>query len=105
LVAEQEGAIVRERMRSLQAAGALQSGRIKEAELQGQCRNFLELLRPALSQAGADVHAPQYQPVRRMLSEVAQSRAQSRLHAERNRDLRVLSETGAVRLAECRWHT
>jgi rsbT co-antagonist protein RsbR len=75
LVIEQEGAIVREWMRSLQASGAMQSGRIKEAELQAQCRNFLELLRPALSQAGTDVHAPQYEPVRRMLMEIAQSRA------------------------------
>jgi rsbT co-antagonist protein RsbR len=75
LVAEQEGAVVREWMRSLQAAGALQSGRIKEAELQAQCRSFLELLHPALSQAGTDINAPQYEAVRRTLADIAQSRA------------------------------
>ncbi len=75
LVAEQEGAIVREWLRSLHAAGALQSGRIREAELQTQCRNFLDLLRPALAQAGTDVQAPVYEPLRRMLGDISQSRA------------------------------
>jgi len=75
LVAEQEGAIVREWMRSLQAAGALQSGRMKEAELQTQCRNFLDLLRTALAQAGAETQAAAYEPLRHMLGEIARSRA------------------------------
>ena len=75
LVAEQEGAIIREWMRLLQASGALQSGRIKEAELQTQCRTFLELLRPALTQAGANLSAPVYEPLKRLLSEISHSRA------------------------------
>jgi rsbT co-antagonist protein RsbR len=75
LVSEQEAAIAREWMRQLQSAGALQSGRMKEAELQTQCRNFLDLFRPALNQAGSDVRHPAYEPVKRMLSEISNSRA------------------------------
>jgi rsbT co-antagonist protein RsbR len=75
LVAEQEGAIVREWSRVLQASGALQSGRIKEAELQTQCRNFIEMLRSALNQAGTDSKAPAYEQLKRTLSEISHSRA------------------------------
>ena len=75
LVGEQEAAIVRDWVRQLHAAGALQSGRIKEAELQTQCRNFLDLLRPALSQAGGDVRSPAYEPLKRLLGEISHSRA------------------------------
>jgi rsbT co-antagonist protein RsbR len=75
LVGEQEAAIVRDWVHQLRADGALQSGRLKEAELQTQCRNFLDLLCPALTQAGNDVRNPAYEPLRRLLGEISHSRA------------------------------
>jgi rsbT co-antagonist protein RsbR len=75
LVGEQEAAIARDWVHQLHLAGALQSGRIKEAELHTQCRNFLDLLRPALTQAGSDVRNPAYDPLKRLLGEISHSRA------------------------------
>lgn len=74
LVADQQSAILAEWLDRLRAAGALEGGRISEAELQTQARNFLEAVRGALS-AGSDTSSEAYRPARELLSEVSRSRA------------------------------
>ena len=59
----------------LKKAGTLQTGRIKESELQTQCRNFLQLLRAALAKAGTNGAHEAYRPVRDLLAEISRSRA------------------------------
>ena len=75
LVADHEKEIAAEWFDLLKKAGALQTGRIKEAELQTQCGNFLHLLQHALGKVGTHVAHDAYQPVREMLGEVSRSRA------------------------------
>jgi rsbT co-antagonist protein RsbR len=59
----------------LKKAGALATGRINESELTAQCRDFLSLLRDALSKGGVDVANAAYTPVREFLGDVSRSRA------------------------------
>ena len=75
LVAEHEGEILSEWLALLKKGGALQTGRVKEAELQTQSRTLLSLLREALGRGDLDGGSSAYEPVRDMLSEVSRTRA------------------------------
>jgi len=75
LAAENEQEILSEWMEQLKATPAVQSGRLKEAELQTQCRNLLEALRKALGEGGAQASSAAYQPVRELLASIARTRA------------------------------
>ena len=59
-------------------AGTLQTGRIGEAELTAQCRDFLHLLRDGLTQGGTDASHDAYKPTRDFLAGISRSRAQQR---------------------------
>jgi rsbT co-antagonist protein RsbR len=75
LAAENEQEILSEWIEQLKATPAVQSGRLKEAELQIQCRNLLEALRKALGEGGAQASSAAYQPVRELLASIARTRA------------------------------
>jgi rsbT co-antagonist protein RsbR len=75
LVADNETAIVHDWMSLLKSAGALQTGRIKEAELQTQARTFLDLFHKALADDGDSASASSYEPAKRLLAEISRSRA------------------------------
>jgi rsbT co-antagonist protein RsbR len=62
-------------LQQLKAEGALQSGRIREGELQSQCSEFLTRLRDALGTGATDVDGAEFAGVRDMLSELSASRA------------------------------
>jgi rsbT co-antagonist protein RsbR len=60
----------------LKASGALQTGRIKEAELDTQCRNFLTQFRAALKPDGsADKSSAAFHTLQAMLGDISRSRA------------------------------
>lgn len=61
---------IREMSRSTRRADLM-----KAAELQDQCALFIELLTKALSSAGTDINSSAYDPIRKMLGDVARSRA------------------------------
>jgi rsbT co-antagonist protein RsbR len=71
IVADNEAAILAEWMVLLREAGALQTGRIKEAELQTQARSFLDLFRRSLSDDGDQA----YEPAKKLLGDISRSRA------------------------------
>ena len=75
LMAENEREILAEWFELLKNAGGLETGRLKEAELQTQCRKLLDLLRQALTTGGTDMANAAYQPVRAFIAEVSRSRA------------------------------
>ena len=75
LLKQNESVIGSEWLDQLRSAGALQTGRIKEAELQTQCLAFLEQLRKALAGGQADVSSGAYTNVRDMLTGISRSRA------------------------------
>ena len=75
LIKDQEAAIINDWMELLSAAGALQSGRIREPELRTQCANLLHVLRGAFAEDATDTQMPAYVPVRDALAEVSRSRA------------------------------
>ncbi len=75
LTAEHEQEILAEWMAQLKNTGAVQSGRLKETELQTQCRNFLEVLRDALAQGGTQIGHTAYAPVRDVLNSISRTRA------------------------------
>jgi len=62
-------------LQRLKTEGVLQSGRIREGELQAQCSDFLTRLREALSTGVTDVDAPEFADVRELLGEMSASRA------------------------------
>ena len=76
LVAGNEGTILPEWMSLQKKSGALQTGRISEAELMAQSKNFLHLLRDGLAKAGGDVSNAAYDPAKEMLAAMSRSRAQ-----------------------------
>jgi rsbT co-antagonist protein RsbR len=75
LVAGSEGAILPEWIELQKKAGVLATGRINEAELAAQSRNFLHLFRDALAKAGPSSSHAAYVPVKEMLAELSRSRA------------------------------
>jgi rsbT co-antagonist protein RsbR len=75
LVGEQEPIILPEWIDLQKKSGSLQTGRINEAELSTQSREFLRALRDALTKGGVNVANPAYGPVRDFLGEVSRSRA------------------------------
>jgi rsbT co-antagonist protein RsbR len=76
LLADNEGQILPEWLDLQKKAGVLETGRINEAELTAQCRDFLRLFQEALPKGGTDVANSAYNPVRDFLSDVSRSRAQ-----------------------------
>jgi len=75
LVGQQETAIVADWLAGLRASGALQTGRIKETELQLQCTQFLEQFRTALAEDQPDINAQAFGGARSLPNELSRSRA------------------------------
>lgn len=74
IVVDQEAAILAEWMTLLRQTGALQTGRIKEAELQTQARSFLDTLRRDLTADGTTGNGG-YESSKSLLGELSRSRA------------------------------
>ena len=74
-VAAEEASIRAAWLTLLKAGGSLQTGRIREAELDTQARTVLVQLRDGLAAAGTDVRADAYAALRDTLSEISRSRA------------------------------
>jgi len=75
LISEQETTILKDWLQLLTAAGSLESGRIREAELRTQCGTFLKLFRVALTDGDTDTNSAVYSGVRDNLGEISRSRA------------------------------
>jgi rsbT co-antagonist protein RsbR len=75
LVSSNEETILPEWVDLQKKAGGLQTGRITEAELISQSRDFLHLLRDGLAKGGTDASNPAYDPAKQMLAEISRSRA------------------------------
>ncbi len=76
LLAAHEQEVLDDWQKLLKSAGALQTGRIKEAELQTQCRNFLSQFRASLQQDGtADRSSAAFHTLQAMLADISRSRA------------------------------
>ena len=76
IVASGEQNILSDWMRHLKNAGATGGGRISEAELQTQCRDFLSALRQTLAANGSiDIQASSFAELRDMLGDISRSRA------------------------------
>ena len=76
IIASREADLLSAWSAKLQEPTASSSGRIKPAELQTQCRNFLQGLREALAAGtSTDVESSGFASVRSLLSEVSRTRA------------------------------
>jgi rsbT co-antagonist protein RsbR len=75
IVAESEAAVLIEWMVLLREAGSLQTGRLKEAELQTQARAFLDSLRKGLVADGESGTPSAYESAKSLLSDLSRSRA------------------------------
>ena len=92
LVSDNEKEIVPEWLELQKRAGALQTGRITEAELLAQSREFLHLLRERTwPKAAAMSRNAAYAPAREFLASLSRSRAQQGFSPSRNCDLRLLA--------------
>jgi len=74
-VTEDEAAILGDWTGALRESGSLQSGRIREAELQTQAKAVLGQFRDALAAAGLDADSGGYASLRETLAEISRSRA------------------------------
>ena len=72
---EDEAAILDAWNAALREGTSLQSGRIREAELQTQAKAVLGQLRDALATGGLDADAEAYAPLRETLADISRSRA------------------------------
>src|SRR5262245_51475941 len=70
-----EPEILADWIQRLKTDGALQTGRIREGELQTQCAIFLRELRQGLASGASDPDAPAFAGVRDLLGEISRSRA------------------------------
>jgi rsbT co-antagonist protein RsbR len=76
LVDNNEKEILPEWIELQKRAGTLKTGRITEAELATQSKEFLHLLRQGLARGGSEVANAAYTPVKDFLSNLSRSRAQ-----------------------------
>ena len=74
-IAEDEAGILDAWLGLLKAGGSLQTGRIREAELQTQARIVFGQLRDGLAAGGADAGGEAYAPLRETLTDISRSRA------------------------------
>ncbi len=75
IIESQEQQILQEWVGQLRQSGALESGRLKEAELTAQAKTFYSQLRSALREGGLDVRSSAFEGVRAHLAEISRSRA------------------------------
>jgi rsbT co-antagonist protein RsbR len=75
LLESQEPTVLSAWLERLKEEGALQSGRMREGELEVQCSQFLRQLRLALAAGSVDADAAAFAPVREMIAEVSTARA------------------------------
>jgi rsbT co-antagonist protein RsbR len=76
LVADNEATILPEWLDLQKKGGTLQTGRITEAELGSQSREFLHLLRDGLAKGGNTIAHASFAPAKDMLTNLSRSRAQ-----------------------------
>lgn len=74
-MAAEEAPILAAWLSLLKASGSLQTGRIREAELDTQARTVFQQLRDSLSAGGMDVSSDAYAGLRDTLAEISRSRA------------------------------
>ncbi len=70
-----EAAILESWLALLKSGGSLQTGRIREVELQAQARTVFGQLRDALASGEGDGHADAYETLRETLADISRSRA------------------------------
>ncbi|GJD95893.1 STAS domain-containing protein [Methylobacterium iners] len=73
-----DGEVLAQWLVALKASGGTGGGRIKEGELQTQCRHFLDALRQALATAknsDGNIQGAAFEDVRELLADVSRSRA------------------------------
>ena len=75
LVGSNEQTILPDWVELQKKAGTLQTGRITEAELISQSRDFLHLLRDGLAKGGTDAANSAYGPAKQLLTDVSRARA------------------------------
>jgi rsbT co-antagonist protein RsbR len=75
LVSDNESAILPEWLGLQKKSGALQTGRVTEAELNAQSREFLHRLSDGLSRGGTDISHSSLKPALEFLGEISRSRA------------------------------
>ncbi len=75
LIGDHEQDILSQWLVYLRKTAFVQSGRVRDTELQNQCRGLLEALRDALAAAGTKVSETAYDPVRDQLASVSRARA------------------------------
>src|SRR4029450_4284244 len=75
LLEAHEPEILADWMQGLKTDGALQTGRMREGELQTQCATFLRELRQALAGGASDLDAPAFAGLRDLLGGISRARA------------------------------
>lgn len=75
LVGSNEQTILPDWVELQKKAGTLQTGRITEAELVSQSRDFLHLLRDGLAKGGTDASNSAYGPAKQLLKDISRARA------------------------------
>jgi rsbT co-antagonist protein RsbR len=76
LIAEREQDLLAEWLGLLKkTGGGLQTGRLRETELQAQCATLLNLVSKALAEGGVDLAGRAYEPVTAFIGEISRSRA------------------------------
>ena len=76
LIHDHEADLLARWLEKLKDSGGDGAGRIREGELQTQCRNFLHLLRGVLASGrSADIQTPAFAAARDFLGEISRSRA------------------------------
>ncbi len=75
IVRQDEDAILEEWMAVQKSSGQTGSGRISDADLRAQCRDFMSAFIEGLAGSGVDMDGPAYARGRQVLSEISRSRA------------------------------
>lgn len=100
IVTGEESAILSGWLGLLKAGGSLQSGRIREAELETQAKSVLGLFREALRSGGTNAGTEAYSALRDTLGGHFPLARNPGLHPDRHRQLRALAQGADLRRPE-----
>jgi rsbT co-antagonist protein RsbR len=75
ILQQDEGAIISDWMKELASSGGRTDSLIKTADLKGECAQFLQVFKPAMSSGDRDTTSPTWGAVRDFLRDISRSRS------------------------------
>src|ERR1700743_435526 len=76
ILSDNQEALVSSWIKEQLTQGGKQQGKIKEAELRQQCKEFVQYLQKSFQNENTNIHSEEWKPVRQLLTDVSRTRTE-----------------------------